>query len=125
MGAGVVVAVLDQVGDVEEPGVQPVRAEQADRLVGYDVQVATALLHPNAADGVDRALDVGDLVAVRQRGDGDDVAGDQRDLVGRRRHVAPHVGAIGRGESRHVEGGREDRERGSSDERGASRAGAG
>ena len=100
--AGVVVPVGDQLGDVEQARVEPVGAEQADGLVGYDVHVVPLLLRPHPADGAGRALHVGDLLAVGQRGQGDDVTGDQRDLVHRRRDVAVllHGGALGRGVGR-------------------------
>ena len=86
-GAGlrVVVAHLDQVGDVEQPPVQLARAVQRHGLVRHDIQVALDLLQAHAANGVVRPVDVSDLPAVGQRPDRDDIAGDQRDRVGRRR----------------------------------------
>ena len=63
-----------------------------DGLVGDDEEVAAALLHAEAADGAVGPVDVGDLVAVGQRRDRDDVAGDQRDRH-RRGRVRPTAAA--------------------------------
>ncbi|MCX5008187.1 hypothetical protein OHB05_37065 [Streptomyces sp. NBC_00638] len=78
---GVVVTLLDQGGDIEQPPVEPVRGQVGQHLVREDVEVIADGLGAYAAEGAGRAGHVGGLLAAAEVRESYDITGEESDGV--------------------------------------------